>query len=134
MALELGKEYRLYVGATPATLGGENTLTVDRSSQEIDTSSKDDAVYAFSDFGLQKLTITVAGKVKLPDTALEEIVDAQKNATNEVTINIKKSATTKFTCSMAVGNLSVAYPHDGPATYSFTLVPVAAPTVDDLVA
>lgn len=138
MPFELGKDWRLFVGSgtgSPETfspLGGEGTLDVQRASDDIDLSSKDDATYKSGSYGLQAITLTVGGKCNLPDTALARLEAVVKSGTPNVNIQIRKGATTKFACPVAVGNLSWSGPQDGPCTYSFNMRNNGAPTVDAL--
>jgi len=137
MAFELGKDWRLYVGNGAGTevfyaLGGEGSLEHGRASDDIDLTSKDDAAYKSGSYGLQAITQSVSGKVNLPDTALARLEAVVKSGTPNVNVQIRKGATVKFACAMAVGNLSIQFPVDGPATYSFSLRNNGAPTVDAL--
>lgn len=137
MAFELGKDWRLYIGSgggseTFAALGGEGSLEVQRASDDIDLTSKDDATYKSGSYGLQSITLTVSGKVNLPDTALARLETVVKSGTPNVNIQVRKGASQKFVCAVSVGNLSVAYPAEGPATYSFNARNNGAPTTDTL--
>lgn len=137
MAYEIGKDWRVYVGDGAGTevfsaLGGEGSFEMQRASDDIDLTTKDDATYKNGTYGLQQITFSVSGKVKLPDTALTRIDTVAKSGTPEVNIQIKKGSTIKFLGRVAVGNFSTSFPSDGPATYSFSARNVGAPTTDNL--
>lgn len=139
MAMEYGKDWRLYIGDGQATeefgpLGGEGSWSFKRSSTEIDGSSKDDGTYALSSYGQQKITISVSGKVKLPDAGLKRINDQSKAAPPHVKIKLMKGEIVKFHGEVGIGNNSFDGDKDQAVTYSFDMSPVAVPIVDDLVA
>lgn len=140
MAYELGKDWRVYVGDGGGTevfsaLGGEGSFDFQRSSNEIDLSTKDDSDYALANFGLMKIAISVSGNVKLPDTALERLMDKAKHATDKTTnIQIKDGTIVKYAGEVAVGGNGITAGKDGAVSYSFTLVASAAPTTDDMAA
>lgn len=140
MAYEYANDWRIHIGdgGTPTedfdALGGEGGFEVKRSSAEIDFSTKDDGVYGATGYGKQKITISVNGNVKLPDTALERVSDQSKVAPPELNINIMKGTVVKYHGRMGVGNFSMNAAKDAPVTYSFDLSNVAAPIVDDLTA
>lgn len=137
MPFELGKDWRLYIGSgggseTFAALGGEGSLEVQRASDDIDLTSKDDATYKSGSYGLQQITLSVSGKLNLPDTALARLETVIKSGNPNVNIQVKKGSTIKFACAVAVGNFSASFPAEGPATYSFNMRNVGAPTTDAL--
>lgn len=137
MGVEYGKDWRLKIGdgADPevfSTVGGEGQLDWKRSSDTIDLSSKDDGVYKSQGYGAQAITLSLSGKVKLPDTGLEAVFDASKATPPEVTVQIVKGAVVKFEGLVGVGNFSSSFPNDGPATYSFDMTNIGVPTTDDL--
>lgn len=137
MGVEYGKDWRLKIGdgADPevfSIIGGEGSLDWKRTSDNIDLSSKDDGVYKSQSFGQQAITISLSGKVKLPDTGLQAAFDTSKASPPEVNVQICKGAIVKFEGRVGVGNFSATFPDDGPATYSFDMSNVGAPTTDDL--
>ena len=140
MAYELGKDWRIHVGdgASPtevfSQLGGEGSFEFQRSAQEIDLSTKDDADYALADFGLQKISISVSGYVKLPNTALEALTDKAKATDKRVNLKIMDGAVVKYAGQVAVGGQGISAGKDGAVAYSFSLVASAAPTTDDMAA
>jgi len=140
MAKELGKNWRMYVGdgATPTegfdVMGGEGSLSWSRASTEIDMTTKDDGVYGAQQFGLQSIKFGVSGKLSLPDDAMSRINTVAKSGTPEVNIQIKKGSIVKYAGEVSVGNLSLEFPTEGAATYSFTLVASETPTTDNLAA
>lgn len=135
MAYELGKDWQLYVGDGGGTevftaIGGEGSLSWARASTEVDLSSKGDP--GLSTYVNPKITFSVSGKLKLPDTALERIYDVQKSSSNDVNIQIKKSSTIKYAGSVGIGNFSADFPNEGAATYSFNMGATATASTDDL--
>lgn len=136
--MEYGKDWRLQIGdgADPdeafTNVGGEGSLDWKRSSDNIDLSSKDDGIYKSQSFGQQTITLSLSGKVKLPDTGLQAAFAASKTSPPEVNVQIVKGAVVKFAGRVGVGNFSCSFPDDGPATYSFDMTNVGAPTTDDL--
>lgn len=139
MGIEYGKDWRIRVGdgADPAEVfsdvGGEGSFDWERASDEIDLSSKDDGVYKSTGYGQQAITFQVTGKVKLPDPkGLERVAELSKTSPPEVVIQIVKNDIVKFEGKVAIGNFSTSFPHDGPATYSFSMKNVGAPEVDNL--
>lgn len=137
MGYELGKDWRIYVGDGGGTevfsaLGGEGSFEMQRSSDDIDLTTKDDATYKNGTYGLQQITISVNGKLKLPDTALVRLDTVAKSGTPETNIQIKKGSTIKYQGRVSIGNFSTAFPSDGAATYSFSARNVGAPTTDNI--
>lgn len=138
MGVEYGKDWRIKIGdgAAPtegfSVVGGEGSFDWARASDEIDLSSKDDGIYKSTGYGQQAITFSLNGKVKLPDVGLERVDDIAKTSPPEVNIQVVKGAIVKFKGKVAIGNFSCSFPNDGPATYSFSMKNVGAPTVDDL--
>ena len=137
MGTEYGSTWRVEVGDGQTTesfltIGGEVSFDWERSSKEIDTSSKDDGAYASSGYGSQSVTITPNGKLKLPDPGLQRLVALSKLQPPIGNIKVVKGAVVKYSGSMSVGNLSTTHPNDDVCTWKCTLKLAAAPTVDDL--
>jgi len=137
MGIEYGNDWRIMVGdgATPevfTALGGEVSFDWKRTSDKLDLSTKDDGIYKSGSYGQQEITISVNGKVKLPDTAFENIADVAKTAPPQLNIQIAKGAIIKFEGEVGIGNFSASFPANQPATYSFDMVNVGAPVTDDL--
>jgi hypothetical protein len=138
MGVEYGKDWRLKIGdgdpvaETFSFIGGEGSLDWKRTSDKIDLSSKEDGVYKSSGWGQQDISFSVSGKLRLPDTGLERAFDISKTSPPEVNIQVVKGAVVKFACRVGIGNFSNTFATDGPATYSFDMSNIGAPTVDDL--
>lgn len=135
MAYILGKDVTLHVGDGAGTevftqLGGEGSLSITRSSTEVDLSSK--GAPGLSTYVNPKVTLAVSGRLKLPDTALERIDTVAKSTDNEVNIKIKRGSTDIFAAAVGIGNFSCDFPFEGAATYSFNMGCLATPTTDDL--
>jgi len=140
MATEQGRETRLYISvgageaAVDTPVGGETSLDWKRASTQLDTSSKDDGIYGSSDYGQQKITISVSGNTKLPDPGLEAVETASKASPPQASFKIKRGEVVRYAGVMAIGNFSASFPNSGVATYSFDLANAGAPTTDDLTA
>lgn len=137
MAYELGKDWRLHIGdgggsEVFSALGGEMSFTFSRATAEIDLSTKDDSDYALADYGLQKISFSVEGNVKLPNTALERLLDVSKSTSKRVNIQVKDSSIVKYAGEVAVGNVTIGAPRDGAVSYSFAMTASTAPTTDDM--
>lgn len=139
MGYEYGKDWRIKIGDGQATeafdnLGGEGSFEFKRSSDNIDLSSKDDGAYKAQGYGQQSITISVTGKLKLPDVGLERVLTVSKGSPPEVNIKIMKGAIVKFAGRIGIGNFSLSAPQDGAIPYSFDMSAVSAPTVDSIAA
>lgn len=134
--LQLGKDVRLTVedpdnAGQYISVGGEGRLSFQASPDTIDGASKDDGNYKVEYFGQQKISITLAGKVKLPDDGLAALDDASRtNAA--ISVKIVKGVTVLFHGDMTVGNRQADWDNAQAASYSFSLGLAAAPTVDAL--
>lgn len=140
MGTEYGKDWRIQIGdgnddpgpEVFTNIGGEISFDWQRTSEEIDESTKDDGMYGATSFGQQKVTFQVTGNVKLPDAGLERASTVAKTAPPEVTVKVMKGAIVKFEGLVAIGNFSTTHNKSGPVTYSFTMANKGAPTTDDL--
>lgn len=137
MGYELGKDWRIHVGdgggsEVFSALGGEGEFSFSRSTQEIDLSTKDDSDYALSDYGLQKITFSVSGNVKLPNTGLERMLDVSKSTSKRVNIQVKDGSIVKYAGEVAVGNVTITAGKGGAVGYSFAMTASTAPTTDDM--
>jgi predicted secreted protein len=143
-AILLGNEYMLWVEATtPGTYNavkGQGTLTINRSQQKIDTSSKDTSGYATSAYGLKDLTIDVDVKVSLPDasgyTRLETLCNAEPPAPFNVQVR-KGGASGEdtdaiFEASVYGSISSIAFNQNGTVDAKVQLALAAAPATDAL--
>lgn len=139
MANEYGKDWRLFIGDGSGTevftaLSGETSFSFKRASQEIDLSDKDSGIYGSKSYGLQSITISYSGNLKLPDTVFARLFTVSKSGTPELNVQIKKGAIVKFASKVGIGNFSAEFAKDGPVTWSCDLSNVDAPTVDSLTA
>jgi hypothetical protein len=139
MGTEQGRETRLYISDGSQVpnwlpIAGETTNSPKRTSTELDTSSKDDGIYGSTDYGQQKITVSVSGNVKLPDPGLERVDDVSKLSPPVEMVRIMRGAVVRFEGLMAIGNFSCDFPNAGTATYSFDLANKGAPTVDNMTA
>jgi predicted secreted protein len=140
MAKRLGKDYRLFVGdgASPevfAELAGQRGLSFNATPNFFDTSSKDDYPFATQGAGRQTLNITVDGVLDLPDTTGIEALNTAQIAGTAKTCQIVyegvSPSVVTFQGSMFI-QIAFDYGDEAPATYTVTLSPAAAPTVNDL--
>lgn len=132
-----GKDVRIEIGDGASgeafdQIGGEVSFDWTRSSKEIDLSSKDDGAYAASGYGSQSVTLSINGKLKLPDTGLERAAAVAKTVPPTCNIRVSRGAITLYEGLMSVGNFSTSFPNDETATYKFEAKSAAAPTIDDL--
>lgn len=137
MAYELGTTWRIHVGDGAGSevfsaLGGEGSFEWQRSSDSIDFSTKDSAIYKPMNYGAHSIMFNVSGKVELPDTALERINTVQKSTTKTCNIQIKKGSIIKYAGEVAIGNFSASAADGQPVTYSFNMVASDVPTTDNI--
>ena len=136
MPKRLGNDTRLYVNTTGSTfveLKSQGSLTIERSTDQIDTSTKDTGAYKTSIMSQQALTLKQEGVLDVPDPALQAIYDASRTrAPIRVQVRDGDFSSTKvqFDGVMNVGNFNRGEPINEKATYSFDLVAAQAPTVD----
>jgi hypothetical protein len=140
MPVELGKNYKIYIGDGAATevftsLGGQGSLSWQRAFKAIETSSKDNGIYGSAKSGLQNITMTVTGRLNVPDTAFEDLYNYSKSGTPEMNIEVRKGSTVKYKGKMSIsGTFTADMPYEGAVDYSFDLTNVEAPVTDSLTA
>ncbi|WP_422058614.1 phage tail tube protein [Sphingomonas sp.] len=140
MATKHGKDSRLHIGdgTTPTEafdiIGGETSWEYSSAAQELDESSKDDGDIAAFSFGQRKITIKVSGITKLPDDGLARAITVSKSATKKVNVKLLEGAVVLYAGEVAIGNVNVTGPKDGPRTWSFDMVASAVPTTDNMAA
>ncbi len=139
MARRLGQQYKLYVDNGSGVfnpLAGEQSLSIERSTQLIDQSVKGDGAYAVNAVGKSQLTISVGGGLIVPDANGIERVYTLANTRVASTVQIRldpwASDDVLFEASMYVSNFSRGKDDNANATFSFQLTLAAAPTVDVL--
>lgn len=137
MGTEYGKDWRIQIGDGEAVevftaIGGETNFDWSRSSEEIDLSDKDSGMYGSTSFGLQKITFSVTGNAKLPDTGLERATEVSRTGPPEVNVKVMKDAIVKFAGRVSIGNFSTTHNKSGPVTYSFSMNNIGSPTIDNL--
>lgn len=125
---QMGKDYRLKVGAGAALLGGEKTFDWKRASNDVDTSDKEGPSGVLTP---GRITFSVQGTVKLPDAGLKAAFDACKSGAI-IPLEVANGGVTKYKGNVTCGNWSGSFPQDGPASYSFDMANADVPTVDDL--
>jgi hypothetical protein len=142
---KLGNDYRLWIeSATPGTyseIKGQHDMTVNRQTQQIDTSSKDDFPYGTSAPGLKTMTINCEIGPDLPDangyTRLE--TEALSATPTPVNFQIRKGgsagadpADTVLEASFYIGDFNTSMGKNAQLLVNFTLTLAAAPTTDVL--
>lgn len=137
MANESGADWRIEIGDGEVEeefdpIGGEKGFDWQRSSAEIDESTKDDGDYGSTSYGRQKVTFKVNGNLRLPDPGLQRASTVSKSRPPETNIRIVRGAIVKYAGRVAIGNFSSSHPDEGPVTYTFDMANKGVPTVDNL--
>lgn len=130
MATEQGRDTRVKIkaGGQLVPIGGETTFSYKRNSADIDTSDKDGGK---GTYGQTTISISVSGKLKLPDPGLVALEAASKANPPEVEVEISKGDVVRFQGLVAVGNFSAEFPIE-VATWSCDMKNADAPTIDNL--
>jgi predicted secreted protein len=143
VAKKLGNDYRLWIeSATPGTftqIAGQQSLTYNRSSQQIDISDKNNAPYALSAAGLFAVDISVQGLADLPDANGFTLMETKFKAQASWKFQIRKNgssgadpADVVFAATCNILELPLTFPQNGGVGYSAKLGLALAPTVDAL--
>lgn len=142
MAKKLGNDYRLWIeSSTPGTFNevkGQTTLTINRSSESIDTSTKDDFPYGTQAQGLKTLSIDAEVYPNLPDANGYTRLETLSQGTGVTGVQIRKGGATGededavFEASMYIGSLNTDMGKNDVVKSNFQLTLAAAPTVDTL--
>lgn len=141
---KLGSDNMVWVESpTPGTYNlilGQGDCTVNRSSSDIDLTTKDDGDYGTGAPGPRKLTLDLNIIPKLPDstgyTRLETLANASPRA--PFNIQIRKNGTSGvsgdaiFAGSVYANLDSTTFPHAGAVGVKCTFTAAAAPTTDVL--
>lgn len=133
MATEQGRDTRVNIktaGDAFVAIGGETSFSFKRNSADLDTSDKDGGK---GSFGQTTISISLSGKLKLPDPGLVALEAASKANPPEIEVQIMKGEVIRFHGLVAVGNFSGEFPIE-LATWSCDLKNAAAPIVDNLTA
>lgn len=144
MGKKLANEYMVWVeSSTPATFNvirGQQGVTINRGSSDIDTSTKDDSGYGTSAPGLKNLSLDLGIIPNLPDVTGYTRYETLANAQPAVPFNIQirkggLTGTTSdvvFACSV-YGNLdSTGFEQNTAVSVKTKMNAAAAPTVDTL--
>lgn len=144
MAKKLGNDYRLWIeSATPGTytmIKGQQDLSVSRSGDTIDTTSKDDFPYGTQAPGTRKLGVNVGLMPDLPDANGYSRAETLFNSATPTPVNIqiRKGGSTGtgsdvvFQCAVYCTDFPTNFGMNDATKVNFTLVAAAAPTVDTL--
>ncbi len=138
----LGNDYRLWIeSGTPDTynlIKGQQTLTVSRTSNKIDTTDKSSGTYATSTPGLMDLTISCEGIADLPDANGFTLLETNFIGQDTKKFQIRKDGASGdgsdvvFAGTMNIDSLNINYGQNDVVKYSTTLSPASAPTTDAL--
>lgn len=133
-----GEDYRLFVksaGGTYNMLAGEGDIQQSAQTNMRDQSAKGDTD-AVEKPGKRRMNMTVSGKVQLPDVdGLERIKLLEKTkASNDYQIRVAPftGSDVIFEAPMYTSNLSMGFPDDDNATFSFQLSLAGATVKDQL--
>lgn len=138
---KIGNNYLLQVeSAVPGTyntIKGQQTLSIQRSAQTIDTTSKDEFPYGSGRSGSRSITINFGCIPDLPDAnGYDRFVtvanDAQGDPFNVRIIDSSDADNVVFECSVNNGDRGNNLDQNSAAGATVTLVNAAAPVTDDL--
>ena len=142
MAKKLGNDYRLWIESAVAgtfnEVKGGTSLKINRTSNLIDTSTKDDFPYGTQAPGLKSLTIDSEIYPNLPDASGYGRLETIASGSEPVGIQIRKGgsegveADVVFEASMYVGNFNTDMRKNDVVKSDFQLSLAAAPTTDAL--
>lgn len=135
----LGNNLRLQVeqavAGTYAEIKGQQNLSVNRSSQQIDQSTKDNFPYGSSAQGLRSVSIPATFVPDLPDANGYDRLRTLANGTSPFNIRIVNSADANavvFECSVYATDRSDSMDMNAPGASSWTFVNSTAPVTDAL--
>ena len=139
MSKKLGNDYRLFIGdgggpEVFTEIAGQQDLSISRSAQSIDTSTKDNFPYATQAPGLRTLSIPFNLIPDLPDADGYGALESAANATTPVpvTFQVKTGATVVFEGSMYITDFNTSFAQNDAVKATGTLVAADAPTTDAL--
>ena len=144
MGKKLGSQYMLWIeSATPGVynlIAGQGNLSISRSAEQIDTTTKDDGGYGTGAFGPRKVSLSLDVTPSLPDAQGYERLETLSNAANPAPFKaqVRKNgsagvaADAVFECSL-YGNIDDSAFNQGQAVAAkVSLMAAAAPTIDKL--
>lgn len=138
---KLGNNYLLQVESAVAgtynTIAGQQNLSINRSAQSIDTTSKDQFPYGSSRSGSRSISIPATFVPDLPDAnGYDRLVtlanDAQGDPFNIRIIDTADANAVVFECSVSVSDRNNSLDQNGAAGASCTFVNASAPVTDNL--
>lgn len=142
MAKKLGNDYRLWIeSATAGTYNevkGQTSLTINRQSSPIDTSTKDDYPYGTQAPGLKNLTIDCEIYPNLPDANGFTRLETRQAGTAATLFQIRKGGSTGsgtdvvFAASMNIVSFDTDFGKNDVVKCKFQLTLDAPPTTDTL--
>lgn len=105
---------------TYSVIGGQRGATLNRTADEIDTSSKDNNGWGSSLAGLRKWSIEGDGLLYDSDAALTKLEDAFGMG-DEIKVALTTPWGAKYEGSAYITDLSIEAPDDAAATIKYTL-------------
>jgi hypothetical protein len=143
MAKLLGNDYRLWIeSSTPGTyneIKGQQSLTINRQSAQIDTSTKDDFPYGTNAPGLRSLTVDFEMIPNLPDANGFTRFETQSKTSAAIGFQIRKGgaagadpADVVFEADMYIGNYNSTMGQNDAVKATSNLTLASPPTVDEL--
>jgi TP901-1 family phage major tail protein len=131
MAKVAGVDVLLYVEtATPGTfvvLGGQSGATLNRSTNVVDTTSKDANGWAENVAGVNSWAMDCDGFIVSGDAGYTRL-ESLWNSRSTIKAEIRMPSGTKYTGDCIIADLPMEFPQDGAATYSVSLTGTGALT------
>ena len=124
-----GVDVLLYVETgTPGTytvLGGQSGATLNRSTNVMDTTSKDANGWAENVAGINSWSLECDGFIAASDTALDSLETAWEDRTG-VKAQILMPSGKKYTGNCIISDFPMEFPQDGAATFKISLTGTGA--------
>ena len=117
-------------GTTPGTyviLGGQSGATLNRSTNVVDTTSKDALGWAENVAGVNSWSLECDGFIASGDEGYTKL-ETLWMARSTVSAQIEMPSGAKYTGSCIIADLPMEFPQDGAATYKVTLTGTGALT------
>lgn len=109
-------------------LGGQSGATLNRSTNIIETTSKDDNGWASNITGVKSWSIECEGFIVADDAAYQKLEEAWLQG-NELDAKISYPSGKTYTGKVVISDFPEEYPGDDAATYKLTLTGTGALTI-----
>lgn len=121
MAKIAGVDVLVYVdvAGTPKVLGGQTGATLNRSTNVVETTSKDAYGWAENVAGVNSWSIDCDGYIVANDTALSAMEDIWMNR-ETVEVEIKVPSGNTYSGTAIISDFPAEFPTDGGATFSIS--------------